>query len=77
MESMIVKIGFSLPPNSSIDILDLDLHIMNDSQINLNWHNKVLLSTISTISMETKSTKDFLTISEKTIEKIKKRIPIL
>jgi hypothetical protein len=78
MEPIIVKLGFSLPPNSSIEILDLDLHIMNDSGINLDWHNKVLLNTISTISKETKFIKDFpRSISKETIEEIKKRIPIL
>jgi hypothetical protein len=78
MEPMTVKFGFSLPPNSSIETLDLDLHIMNDSQINLDWHNKVLLKTISTIPNETKFIKNFpRSISEETVEEIKKRIPIL
>jgi hypothetical protein len=58
-------------------LLDLELHIINNASINMDWQNKVLLNTISTRSREPKSMEDFPVFNNETVEKIKKRIPII
>jgi hypothetical protein len=76
MEPIRVKIGFRLP-TSTVELVDFDLHIMNDIYKNLDWQNKVLLKTISIRPREMKSIKDRPMISEETVQGFKKRFPAL